>query len=155
MACGRVRTTEDQQIEASILVSGLGMFSVPHTPQIQGLDDFAGPLFHTAQWPANASVRGKRVGVIGTGASAIQIVPALARETAAVSVFQRTPPYVVPRMNKVFTEEEKTRSLSSRVSPEGTAGISTSLMRSARSFAATIRLPSRSPRTPWVTCKRS
>jgi cyclohexanone monooxygenase len=102
-----VRTSAGQEIEAQILVSGLGMFSVPHTPQIQGLDDFAGRLFHTAQWPADASLAGQRVGVIGTGASAIQIVPAIAADAASVSVFQRTPPYIVPRMNTIFSEQEK------------------------------------------------
>ena len=92
-----VETRAGARFAARALVLGNGPLSNPALPRIPGLADFDGQLFHSARWPAGWSVRGQRVAVIGTGASAIQIVPELAREAARVEVFQRTPPWILPR----------------------------------------------------------
>jgi cation diffusion facilitator CzcD-associated flavoprotein CzcO len=80
-----------------VLILALGSHNRPHVPAIPGLDRFAGTAFHSSAWDRGADLAGKRVAVIGTGASAIQIVPSLAPIVAQLSVFQRTPAWVVPR----------------------------------------------------------
>jgi len=82
-----------------VLVSAVGALHVPATPDLPGLDGFAGPVFHSARWRHDVPLAGRRVAVVGTGASAVQLVPEIAREAAEVTVFQRTPPYVVPRQD--------------------------------------------------------
>src|SRR5262249_56972490 len=83
-------------LSANFLVGGFGGLNRPAYPDIDGLEDFAGALFHSAQWDHEASLRGKRVVGIGTGATAIQLIPRIAREAGQVTVFQRTPPWVLP-----------------------------------------------------------
>jgi cyclohexanone monooxygenase len=95
--------------EADVLVSAVGTFATPSYPDIAGLDSFAGPCFHSARWEHGHDLAGRRVAVIGTGASAAQIVPELAKEAQAVDVFQRTPQWILPRSDKPFTEEQKRR----------------------------------------------
>lgn len=92
---------------ARALVTATGHLSDPKLPTIAGLADFTGELFHSAQWNHDVSWAGKRVGVLGTGASAIQVVPELAKSAAHVAVFQRSAPYVVPRRDYFYTEAEK------------------------------------------------
>ncbi len=82
---------------ARALVSGHGPLNAPKWPKIPGLDTFEGAKFHSARWDHGVDLRGKRVGVIGTGASAIQFVPELQKEVGQLTVFQRTPPWIVPR----------------------------------------------------------
>ena len=84
-------------LHARALVLGTGGLSRPQMPQIQGLEQFEGPVFHTARWRSDVPLAGKRVGVTGTGASAIQVVPAIAPEVGALTVFQRTPAWIIPR----------------------------------------------------------
>ncbi|MDZ4350323.1 MAG: NAD(P)/FAD-dependent oxidoreductase [Xanthomonadaceae bacterium] len=84
-------------ITARALVLATGGLSRPKLPEIPGIGDFAGTLFHTARWPTEVALDGKRIGLIGTGASAIQIVPELAPLAAQLTVFQRTPPWIVPK----------------------------------------------------------
>ena len=94
---------------ADVLVSAIGTFTTPSVPAIEGLGSFAGPCFHSARWEHEHDLVGSRVAVVGTGASVAQIVPELARDAAQVSVFQRTPQWILPRSDKPFTEEEKRR----------------------------------------------
>lgn len=89
-------------IIANLLVSAAGALSDPKTPAIEGVDGFTGEIFHSAQWNHDCDLVGKRVGVIGTGASAIQIVPAIAKQAAQLAVYQRTAPWVMPRRNRVY-----------------------------------------------------
>lgn len=79
------------------LILALGGLHVPAAPSIDGLETFAGPAFHSAQWRHDVDLRGKRVAVIGTGASAVQIVPEIAQQATRVNVFQRTPAWIIPR----------------------------------------------------------
>ncbi|MFQ5348297.1 MAG: flavin-containing monooxygenase [Rhodothalassiaceae bacterium] len=88
--------------EADILVIARGQLSEPKLPDIPGRDSFAGTSFHSARWQPGFDPAGKRIGVIGTGASAIQIVPALAREARALTVFQRSPPWIIPRRDHAY-----------------------------------------------------
>jgi cation diffusion facilitator CzcD-associated flavoprotein CzcO len=92
--------TDRGPLEARVLVSGMGALHHPAIPAIAGLHTFLGPLFHTSGWDHGVSLRAKRVGVIGTGASAIQVVPAIAPEVERLVLFQRTPPWVVPRNDR-------------------------------------------------------
>lgn len=82
---------------ARILVSGIGALHIPNIPDLPGRDEFEGAAFHTAQWDHGVDLSGKRVAVIGTGASAIQVIPQIAPEVEELRVFQRTAPWVMPR----------------------------------------------------------
>ncbi|MGA9829809.1 MAG: NAD(P)/FAD-dependent oxidoreductase, partial [Trebonia sp.] len=92
-----VRTADGERYRAHAVVSGAGALHIPSYPEIPGIDSFAGEFFHSSSWDPAASLAGKRVAVIGTGASAVQFVPAVASEAAHLTVFQRTPPWVHPR----------------------------------------------------------
>ena len=85
---------------ARFVVLASGPLSTPNTPAFAGLDSFAGPVLHTADWPhAPVDFGGRHVGVIGTGSSAVQVIPRIAQQAASVTVFQRTAAYVVPAHN--------------------------------------------------------
>lgn len=92
-----VTATDGRLVRARSVVSATGPLSQPANPEIDGLSVFAGPVIHSARWDHTVSLDGRRVGVIGTGASAIQLVPAIADEVASLTVFQRTAPWVLPR----------------------------------------------------------
>ena len=94
-----VLTSQGDTVRARVVVSGTGPLSQPSMPDIAGLDSFGGRAFHSSRWAHDFSLEGKRVAVVGTGASAIQIVPELQPRVAALTVFQRTPPWIVPRMD--------------------------------------------------------
>lgn len=89
--------------EVDLLVSAVGQLSRPKMPHIVGLESFEGPAFHSAQWDHSFDPKGKRVAVIGTGASAIQFVPHLAEDVAALTVFQRSPAYIAPKPDQPYT----------------------------------------------------
>ncbi|MGW2669232.1 flavin-containing monooxygenase [Streptomyces sp. NPDC001272] len=93
---------------ADVVVSATGPLSDPKLPEIPGLAGFPGKVFHSARWDHDYDLRGKRVAVIGTGASAIQIVPAIAPKTARLTLFQRTPPWVMPRTDRAISSLERT-----------------------------------------------
>jgi cation diffusion facilitator CzcD-associated flavoprotein CzcO len=95
--------TPGGDVDADVLVPAVGQLSRPSYPAIQGLSAFAGPCFHSARWDHTVDLAGKRVGVIGTGASAVQFVPEIQPVVGALTVFQRTPPYLVPRMDTEFS----------------------------------------------------
>ncbi len=85
-----------QQLQADLLLSAVGLLNVPKMPAIPGLDSFKGPCFHTARWPQGLDLRGKRVAVIGNGASAMQVVPAVADDVAQLTIFQRSKQWAAP-----------------------------------------------------------
>jgi 4-hydroxyacetophenone monooxygenase len=88
-----------REFSARVLVSAVGVLNRPKLPDIRGLDLFAGPAFHTAQWDRNFDWRGKRVAMIGTGASGHQVGPTIAPEVEHLTIFQRSPHWVVPNPN--------------------------------------------------------
>ena len=102
-----VHTTDGRVRRARALVSGCGGLSRPSYPAIEGLATFKGKTFHSARWDHSYPLEGKRVGVIGTGASAIQIVPAIAPKVAKLDVYQRTPPWIVPKLDVAIPEGMK------------------------------------------------
>lgn len=81
---------------ANAVISAVGQLNRPQLPNIEGLDDFTGPLFHSARWPDGIDLAGKRVAVIGTGASAMQLVPRVAEQAAQLTIFQRSPQWARP-----------------------------------------------------------
>ena len=96
-------TSAEQVIEAPFLISAVGTLSASFLPDIPGVKDFAGEVVHTGHWPeAGLSFEGKRVGVIGTGSSGVQVIPFIARQAKEVFVFQRTPQYVIPGRNRAL-----------------------------------------------------
>jgi cation diffusion facilitator CzcD-associated flavoprotein CzcO len=94
---------------AHVLVSAVGVLSRPAIPALPGLASFRGPVFHSAQWRHDVVLKERRIAVIGTGASAIQFVPELAREAARLTVFQRSAPHVLPRADRAYSERERRR----------------------------------------------
>jgi cation diffusion facilitator CzcD-associated flavoprotein CzcO/pimeloyl-ACP methyl ester carboxylesterase len=102
-----VETSDGERVTAQFLISSVGTLSAPYTPDISGIGDFAGPIHHTGHWPQDADVdfTGKRVGVIGTGSSGVQVMPMIADRAAHLTVFQRTPQYAVPARNQPIAEE--------------------------------------------------
>lgn len=91
-----VRDGERRERAFRVVITAVGGLNRPKLPAIDGLDDFGGPVVHTAQWPDDLDLDGKRVGVIGNGASSMQIVPAIAEQVASLAVFQRSPQWAAP-----------------------------------------------------------
>ncbi|HUG24302.1 flavin-containing monooxygenase [Piscinibacter sp.] len=85
---------------ARVVVAATGALSRPATPDVPGLAEFAGPVMHTARWRAELPLEGRRIGVVGTGASAVQLVPRLAEKASRVVLFQRTPAWVLPKRDR-------------------------------------------------------
>lgn len=93
--------------EFDVVVSAVGMLDVPNIPDLPGVDEFGGRVFHSSQWDHSKSTVGERVASIGTGASAIQYVPAIAPDAAHLTIFQRTPIWVSPRFDDPFSTEQQ------------------------------------------------
>lgn len=102
----RVRTSTGE-LTADLVVSAAGALSDPRLPDIAGLGSFEGPAFHSARWRHDCDLTGRRVAVVGTGASAIQTAPAIAEQVAHLDVYQRTAPYVIPRTDRPYTRLER------------------------------------------------
>jgi cation diffusion facilitator CzcD-associated flavoprotein CzcO len=98
----RMRLADGTELTPKAVVSGIGALHVPSLPNIPGAERFTGTAFHSAQWDHSCDLTGKRVAVIGTGASAIQFVPTVAEQAAHLEVFQRTPPWIQPKPDFVF-----------------------------------------------------
>ena len=99
-------TTGDGKVQTCrYFISGMGMISEPQIPKISGMDSFKGPLFHSSRWPEELEYAGKKIGIIGAGATTVQMLPELAKSGADVTVFQRTPNFVMPAMQKPMTPE--------------------------------------------------
>ena len=101
-----IETSTGASIRVRNLVSAMGALSRPALPEIPGLVNFSGKVFHSQQWDHSVDLAGKRVAVIGTGASAIQIVPQIAAKVKQLHLFQRTPPWIIPRMDRVISNFE-------------------------------------------------
>jgi cation diffusion facilitator CzcD-associated flavoprotein CzcO len=102
----RIETSQGEVV-AQVLVSGVGGLSEPSRPSIPGLEHFEGAVFHSAAWDHDHDLAGERVAVIGTGASAIQIVPRIVKRVGRLHVFQRTPPWILPHTDRPVTPAER------------------------------------------------
>ncbi len=146
----RVTTADGTTYDADIVVSAVGQLSNPVVPALPGADTFAGPAFHSAQWRHDVRLAGKRVAVVGTGASAIQFVPGLVDEVGSMTIFQRSAPYVVmkpdqeyrPHHHRAFDRFPSLLTAERRFVfwlTERMNGAITGEMRGAKAFMATIR----------------
>lgn len=97
-----------QTYSARLVIGAIGPLNRPSYPKLNGLDTFAGRAFHSSDWDHSYDLTGKRVAVVGTGASAIQFIPQIAPKVAQLTVFQRTAPYVTPRADRAISSVEKT-----------------------------------------------
>ncbi len=103
-----IQTDQGDQVTAQYCITAVGCLSKPNYPQLKGLDSFTGQVYHTSRWPhEGVDFTGKRVGVIGTSSSGIQVIPQFAQQADQVVVFQRTPNYSVPARNRPMTPEEQ------------------------------------------------
>jgi cation diffusion facilitator CzcD-associated flavoprotein CzcO len=101
----RVETTTGQVLHARVLVSAIGMFNEPWRPDLPGLGDFAGACFHSARWDHGHDPSGERIAVVGSAASATQLVPEVAKRAGRLHVFQRTANWVLPKEDEPFDDE--------------------------------------------------
>ncbi|GGC68563.1 flavin-containing monooxygenase [Undibacterium terreum] len=99
--------TSRGELSAKNLVAGMGALGRPSIPNLPGLENFQGKIFHSQQWDHSYALKDKRVAVIGTGASAIQFVPEIAPEVAQLDLYQRTPPWVLPRPDRAISNAER------------------------------------------------
>ena len=99
--------TRTVTLSANILIGAAGALSEPAVPRLPGLEKFEGPAFHSARWNHDADLTGRNVAVVGTGASAIQFVPEIQPTVGKLSVFQRTPPWIMPRRNREISGRER------------------------------------------------
>lgn len=97
-----IRLDSGEQIDCRVFVCSTGPLSVPRWPAIDGLESFTGPRLHSARWDDAVALDGRRVAVIGTGSTASQLVPELAKRAAQLTVFQRTPTWVLPRFDRAY-----------------------------------------------------
>jgi cation diffusion facilitator CzcD-associated flavoprotein CzcO len=95
----RLRTDDGETVTARHVIGATGVLTKPKQPDIPGVEDFVGTTMHTARWDAGVDLRGKRVAVIGTGASAVQVVPSIAQQVAELTVFQRTAIWCLPKLD--------------------------------------------------------
>ncbi len=107
MGAWTVHLAGGERLVARALVLGNGALSIPAYPEIPGLGDFEGKLFHSARWDHAYDLDGKEVAVVGTGASAIQFVPEIAPRTGKLHLFQRTPPWILPKPDRPMRAREK------------------------------------------------
>lgn len=102
-----VEFADGETAEARMLILGVGVLARPKIPTFEGLSDYRGETWHSAEWNHEFALEGRRVGVVGTGASAIQFVPAIADTVGELALYQRTPPWVVPKPDRVYSALER------------------------------------------------
>ena len=99
----RVALADGETLSAQFLITATGFLSQPRTPDIPGIDTFNGRIIHTTAWDAGYSFKGRRAGIIGTGSTGVQVIPELAKEVSELTVYQRTPIWVVPKLDFGFS----------------------------------------------------
>jgi cation diffusion facilitator CzcD-associated flavoprotein CzcO len=107
-----IETDADERSEFRFVVSAIGLLNIPMIPDIPGRDEFCGQLLHTTGWDTSTDARGRRVAVVGTGSSGVQLVPEIAPEAEHLYLFQREPGWILPKRVQHFSEEERRRSAS-------------------------------------------
>jgi cation diffusion facilitator CzcD-associated flavoprotein CzcO len=116
----KIETADGATDEGDFIIAATGVLHRPRLPDIEGLDEFEGAVFHSARWDHDVPIAGKKVGVVGTGSSSIQIVGAVVDQVAELTLFQRTAQWVTPMDNPTYSEEEKREF---RENPEAMAAI--------------------------------
>jgi cation diffusion facilitator CzcD-associated flavoprotein CzcO len=103
----RVASSDGQVRNFDFLISACGQLSNPSIPDLEGIAEFQGPSFHSANWDHSLNLSGKRVAVVGTGASAIQFTPEIAKQAAQVDIYQRSAPWILHKLDREYPEWEK------------------------------------------------
>jgi len=102
-----VSTDRGDELSAQHVIMAVGPLSEPYVPDFDGLDEYGGALYHTAKWPHEpVSFEGERVGVVGTGSSGVQLIPRVAERAETLTVYQRTPNWIVPAQNRPLTDDD-------------------------------------------------
>lgn len=128
----QIETSRGRRDRADVLIAATGVTHHPRVPQLPGLDRFAGAAFHSARWDHDTVTRGKRVGIVGTGSTSVQLVAALVDEVQKLSLFQRTPQWIMPQDNQRYSAEQRAEF---REQPDKLRGLRSFL---ARRFAETF-----------------
>ena len=105
--CWQVETVQGMQIRSRFLVTAVGQLHRPFVPKLPGIENFAGPRFHSARWRHDVNLKGKRVAVVGNAASALQFIPQIAPETAHLTIFQRSANWVMPKFDRPYKAWEQ------------------------------------------------
>lgn len=105
----QIEDRHGRHYSAQFVVSGMGGLSTPSIPKLNGLENFTGKLFHSQRWEHDYALAGRRVAVIGTGASAIQFVPQIQPQVARLDLYQRTPPWIMPKPDRAIGARERRR----------------------------------------------
>ncbi len=105
-ACWHLATSTGEDVDAEVVVAAVGMFREPSLPDIEGIGSFAGTLFHSARWDEAHDLAGERVAVIGSAASAVQLVPEVAKVAGRLHLFQRTANWVLPKIDDPYSADE-------------------------------------------------
>jgi cation diffusion facilitator CzcD-associated flavoprotein CzcO len=120
----QLETASGHQDEVDVVIAATGVLHHPRYPDIEGIDSFAGAMFHSSRWDHRVAIDGARVGIIGTGSTAVQMVTALVDRVAKLSLFQRTAQWIMPQENPAYTDEEKAEF---RADPDRLPGLHTQL----------------------------
>lgn len=120
----QLETASGHHDEVDVVIAATGVLHHPRYPDIEGLESFAGAVFHSSRWDHSVSIDGARVGIIGTGSTAVQIVTAIVDRVEKLSLFQRTAQWIMPQDNPAYTEEEKAEF---RADPDRLPGLHTQL----------------------------
>ena len=102
-----VETKHGDTYTAKALIAGVGALHIPNVPELPGIEEFRGKSFHSARWDHDYDLTGKKVAVVGTGASAIQFVPEIADRVESLTLFQRTPPWILPKADRSISAWEQ------------------------------------------------
>src|SRR4030095_8279539 len=103
----RLETKSGRRDEADVVIAATGVLHHPNVPDLLGLERFEGALFHSARWDHGVRLDGRRIGIVGTGSTAVQIVSALIDRVGKLSLFQRTAQWIMPQENPAYAESEK------------------------------------------------
>jgi cation diffusion facilitator CzcD-associated flavoprotein CzcO len=103
----QLQTSKGRRDRADVLIAATGVTHHPRVPELPGLPDFAGSAFHSARWDHGVATQGKRVGIVGTSSTAVQLVAALVDEVEKLSLFQRTPQWIMPQDNQRYSPEQR------------------------------------------------
>lgn len=139
-------TAAGHRDDVDVVIAATGVLHHPKYPEIDGLDSFAGAMFHSARWDHTATLDGARVGIIGTGSTAVQIVSAIVDRVAKLSLFQRTAQWVMPQDNPAYSEDEKSVF---RDDPDSLAGLHQALSDMFDVFANAV-IDSESPEIKMI-----
>ncbi len=131
-----LRTSRGERLRARVLITAWGQLDRPAWARVEGVDSFAGTQVHTARWPEDLDVTGKRVACVGSAASAVQLVPAIADATERLTVFQRSPNYLLPRQDRALPDKERAALLAE---PERYSALREGLYRERDGWAAGLR----------------